>query len=302
MATEVTLRQLAYFRTAIDEGTMAAAGKRLGVSASAISTAIGDLESALGVRLVVRTAGRGLGLTAAGRRALAHADGVVEMAATIQGRARAGGTDAGGRVRMGCFPPFSPFYVPDLVTAAGDRQPPIELDVVEAPVDELFEQLSHGVLDLALVYDHAIPDGLETEEIRRHYPFVILAGSHHLAGRSSVSLHDLIDEPMVLLRAREASYFEQVVREMGLTPTIVRTTDNMETVRTMVGRGMGWSLLIGRPTAGVSQEGRPIAAARLADDVDGVPVVVTTPAGSTRTRRAQTVVDLCHHIIGRRGT
>ena len=62
-----TLVQLHYFAAAVEYGSMTAAARELMVSQSAISTAIAQLEKALGVTLVLRHHAHGLALTEAGR-------------------------------------------------------------------------------------------------------------------------------------------------------------------------------------------------------------------------------------------
>ncbi|WP_407674944.1 LysR family transcriptional regulator [Phaeacidiphilus oryzae] len=66
---------------------MTSAARRLLVSQSAVSTAVAQLERALGVQLLIRHHAKGLSLTAAGarflqesRNLLAHADELVETA------------------------------------------------------------------------------------------------------------------------------------------------------------------------------------------------------------------------------
>jgi DNA-binding transcriptional LysR family regulator len=65
-----TLRQLEYFVTVADEGTMAGAANRHQISQSAISLAISDLERALAVQLFIRRKARGVTLSAAARQVL----------------------------------------------------------------------------------------------------------------------------------------------------------------------------------------------------------------------------------------
>ena len=62
-----TLVQLRYFAAAVECGSMTAASRELMVSQSAVSTAIAQLEKALGVTLVLRHHAHGLALTGAGR-------------------------------------------------------------------------------------------------------------------------------------------------------------------------------------------------------------------------------------------
>jgi DNA-binding transcriptional LysR family regulator len=92
MFTDYTLDQLTVFLAVVDEGSFSAAGRRLGRVQSAVSYAIGQLESAWGTDLFDRSK-RAVRLTDAGERLVAEARLVVaqareltETAARLQGR------------------------------------------------------------------------------------------------------------------------------------------------------------------------------------------------------------------------
>ncbi len=108
----------------------------------------------------------------------------------------------------------------------------------------------------------------------------------------------MVNEPLAIIKQREQSYFERVVLEAGLVPNVAYTTPNMETLRTHVGRGDAWSILIsGRPIAGQSPEGRPLASVRIADDVAPIHIAIATSSDHQQTKRAKRVADLCHTIV-----
>src|SRR5882672_5759847 len=72
----VELRQLRYFATMADGGSISAAATKLGISQPSLSEVVSRLEKELGVQLVVRTA-RGMQLTDAGVALARHARDVV---------------------------------------------------------------------------------------------------------------------------------------------------------------------------------------------------------------------------------
>ncbi|MGA9277278.1 LysR family transcriptional regulator [Ilumatobacter sp.] len=296
MPTELTIRQLRYFRAAYEEGTIAGASERLGTSASAISSGIADLETVVGATLLLRIPRRRLALTAAGRTVIDDVDGLLHLADRIETSAR---TRVGRHVvRFGCFKPFSPHYAPRLLKAASTADPPIDVEMLEPPVGGLVEGLLSGAIDLALLYDHALPTSLQTEVISRHRPFIVLAEGHRLADRPRVALADLEAEPMVLLEDAPEPFFEPILEGLGLAPNVVRTTDNIETLRSMVASGMGWSLLTGRPRRGRSFEGLAFVGVEIAEQVDDVALVLAYPAVADLSGAARMFADVCHGLIG----
>ena len=83
---------MAVFRAAVDEGSLSAAGRRLGMPLATVSRKLSDLEARLGARLLQRST-RGLTLTDAGVEYLAAArrilDDVAEAESTAAGEYRA---------------------------------------------------------------------------------------------------------------------------------------------------------------------------------------------------------------------
>jgi len=61
-----SLRQLTYFTCVAEQGSVTGAAEALGISASAISEAIRDLEQELGAALLLRRKGHGVVLTSIG--------------------------------------------------------------------------------------------------------------------------------------------------------------------------------------------------------------------------------------------
>jgi hypothetical protein len=93
-----------------------------------------------------------------------------------------------------------------------------------------------------------------------------MVGEHHpLANVSAVGIQDLEPYPMVLLDipwSRE--YFLSLFIPAGVTPNIVMRSSNLETVRAMVGNGIGYSIANARPKGNISQDGKRLIRIRLA--------------------------------------
>src|ERR1700712_2202008 len=109
-ATRFTLRQLEYFVATCDAGSVTQAALEIPVAPSSMSAALAQLESVLGVELLVRHHARGVSPTPAGRRLLERARAVLRDAGELE-RLASGLT---GAIALGCFVPLAPLIAPRL--------------------------------------------------------------------------------------------------------------------------------------------------------------------------------------------
>jgi DNA-binding transcriptional LysR family regulator len=276
---------------------MARAASTLHVSAAAVSLGVRQLERVLGCDLFLRRPQRPLALTSAGRELLPKAAALVSDAEQIEQDAGQRSDIFAGSIRVGCFDTVAPMLVPQLLSAIQDRYPALDVDVAEGRSDILQEQLLDGVTDVAVLYGLDLLPGLRTELLWEMNPYVVLPANHRFARRRSVRLADLADEPMIMLDAPPSRMHGLTLfASLGLSPTITRVTHNFETLRSLVGRGYGWGLLVQRPTVDQSYEGLPLCAVAIADPIDPAPVVAATVARSSLSRRTNAVIALLHEL------
>ena len=295
-APPFTLRQLSYLVAVAEAGTFTAAAERLHVSASALSLALDELERALGVQLTVRRRAHGVRLTAAGADTLRRARHLLRDAGELIGDA-GGGSGVAGTVQLGCFPTLAPAVLPGLLTRFAAAHPRARVDFAEADQDVLTRRLRDGELDLALLYDHDLDPALATRRITSNTPYLLLPGSHRLAGRGPVRLRALADEPMVLFDLPPASaHLTTVLRAAGVAPWVAHRTTSVELARALVGAGLGWTVLAQRAPSGgtaAAQVGAVVEVA-LADDPPPLEVVLATARAVAPGPAARAFAEVAH--------
>ncbi|TSB32655.1 LysR family transcriptional regulator [Streptomyces sp. NBC_01525] len=298
-----TLVQLRYFLVAAERGSMTEASAELHIAQSAVSTAVHNLERDLRVQLFIRRRGRGLTLTPAGERLRQQARELLGRAREVEREARGGGESLSGPVAVGCFVTLAPYYLPPLFSECTRRHPGIEIDVVEAETDQLVQALAAGRIDFALTYDlglSAEPD-LRGETIARAPAYVIVSADHPLAGQGSVELAELSAEPLVLLDLPHSrDYFRSLVAATGTAPDVRYRTQSYETVRSLVARGLGYSVLNQRPATSQTYGGGEVAELQLRDSGPPLEVKIATVGSVTQTARARAVMDVLREITTRR--
>jgi DNA-binding transcriptional LysR family regulator len=179
------------------------------------------------------------------------------------------------------------------------RHPDITLTIVEASLHDLQSSVLDGTVEAAVMYDLDIGPEIEHEILVGTRSHVIVSGTHKFARRSNIKLGDLADQPMVMLDVHPSEiYFRNVLARFGIEPIIEHTTGSFETLPSLVARGVGWGMLIGRPTIDVSYEGLPVNALTISDPIEPTPVVLAWPRQARLTRRAEAFRAVCHEVLG----
>lgn len=288
MAADISLRQLEYFIAVADTGSMSAAAVRCHASKAGVSTAITDLERRLGVQLLVRRRSKGVFLTEAGNRIVGHAQAMLAQADDLRASAQSEEGRLAGRLTIGCYAPLTALLIPLLVAGFTEMHPAVNLELIESSHEGTRHNLLHGACDLALLFALGTEDGLRCSTVRASRPCVILSATHPMAGRESVSLAELADEPLIIYSEPPAQQnAEQWFAVSGARPNIRYRTSSIEAIRSMVARNLGFALLIQRWPTDTSFEGLPLASVPISDPLDEVELVIAYASDVTLTQRAR---------------
>ncbi|MEU2006936.1 LysR family transcriptional regulator [Rhodococcus sp. NPDC019627] len=288
-----TLRQLELFAALPNYSTLSAAAADLHISESALSHAVTELEKVVGEQLCVRRKARGLQLTPAGqffadraRALLADADELISALAAERG-------ELTGPVKLGCYTGFSSTVLPPVLDGFARAHPRVEIGVSIGTDDELLPALFSGRLDVAIVYDMFLPDGLARKTVYDTEVLAVLPADHPRANQRSLDLADLISDPFIMLdTAPSAANTRKIFTERGLEPNLLVSVPNLELVRVLVGRGLGYSLLMWRPNyATTTLEGREVVMLPLRPQAGATSVVAVWPQHTTLSRRAVALLD-----------
>ena len=299
-----SMRHLEIMAELPDHRTLGSAADELRISESALSQAITAIEKLAGETLCLRRKAHGFTLTASGVHFSAMArkiiSDVTELAATFpqqEGVLR-------GRVRFGCFASLSPHLIPS--TMQGFDHPQVELSVQVGTHESLLPALRNADLDVAFVYDLGLPPDMDKQEIYGTHMQVVLHPEHPLARlERPLELADLVDEPLVMYESDPSTeYVLQLFAAQGLNPKVIAEVPQMILVSAMVGRGLGYGLLMRRPNnAEMSLEGKPLAFRDLHTPVSPTApsslssVVAITPLGVKVPARVQALIEHCREAM-----
>ncbi len=299
MAT-YTLRQLKYFVTTVESGSVAEASRKLYIAQPSISTAIKGLEDNFGVQLLIRHHAQGVSLTPSGARFYRKAQELLRMAHEFEQNALADNDIVAGQIDIGCFETVAPLYLPRLIAGFTALYPGVEIRLRDGEQQELVQGLTAGSFDLAFLYEHDLDNTIATEPLMPpQKPYALLPEGHRFTKQAQVSLRDLCLEPMILLDVQPSrTYFVSLFEELGLTPNIVFSSPSIEMVRGMVGQGFGFSLLVTRPHSECTYDGRKVVPVEIAEQVMTSGLVSAWLKRAHLTKPAQMFVDYCKEQLG----
>lgn len=288
-----TLRQLELFIAAAEHGSFAAAADEVFLTPNAVSAAVNDLESMFDTQLFIRRRAKGLTTTAAGQDLIARARKLLEQASELSLNIGNVNDVPRGPVKVGCYSTLSATVVPELWAQVAKHLPEVQLDIEDGPVEGLAQKLLSGHLDLLISYQIGLPVGLSVQELFKASPQVVLPEDHPLANEEAVTLESLERKPLILLDLAPAGDNTlRLLHERGIRPNIIHRSTSFETVRSMVARGFGYSLLFQQPVTNVSYEGLPLLNRQITPPLEAEPVVLSRHISVNPTQRAQAVADL----------
>jgi DNA-binding transcriptional LysR family regulator len=132
-----------------DTGSIRAAASRLVVTESSVSSAIGLLAAEVGVPLIARD-GRGVRLTAAGKRYADYARRILGLHAEAIAAARGEADPEHGTVRLAAVTTAGEHLLPALLASFRAEHPGVALGLEVAPRGQVWPMLAHHEVDLVV--------------------------------------------------------------------------------------------------------------------------------------------------------
>lgn len=236
---------LAAFVEVADTGSFTAAAQALHLSQPAVSKRIQALEAQIATPLFDRV-GRQVLLTDAGRALLPYARKVLQ---DIEDGRRALSQLAGevrGRLSIGTSHHIGLHRLPPVLSTFAQRYPQVDLDLHFMDSEVACEAVLGGKLELGIVTLPLVPiPNLDARPVWPDPLAVVVSPRHPLARLRRLALAQLAEHPAVL--PDEATYTHRIVRQAlrqhGLEPRVRLATNYLETLKMLVGIGLGWSVL-----------------------------------------------------------
>nr|QEO74239.1 LysR family transcriptional regulator [uncultured bacterium] len=189
--------------------------------------------------------GRGLRLTEAGQRLVAHAHRIFADLEEAQADLASLARGASGTLRLGAFPTAAHALVPRLIEVCQQQYPALRITVQEHEADHSIPALRAGELDAALVYQYDVLPEYDDPAVELTAlfddPMLIALPPNHPAAGPEVHLVKLRDETWIA--PREDSICRAAVLRAcelaGVTPRFEFATGDYAVTLALVQAGLG---------------------------------------------------------------
>ncbi|NML19078.1 LysR family transcriptional regulator [Azohydromonas caseinilytica] len=235
---------LRLFVAAAEAGSIARAAEREHIAASALSRRIADLEHALGVALLVRSA-RGIELTEAGRcvfergtRIEAELQGLVSEVWGLSG-------NVVGTVRLYANASAIVGELPERLQAFKQRYPAVKIALQEQRSWEVMRACLDDRADLGIAVATQAPKGLDSWHFASDPLIVLLPAGHELTAQTRIAFKDIAGSGLVGIQAGGA--LDQLIHEraeVARVPLRIEVTVNsFDAACRMVQAGLGAAIV-----------------------------------------------------------
>ncbi|WP_138934700.1 LysR family transcriptional regulator [Roseovarius arcticus] len=196
-------RFLREFLCVAQEGSIRGAAARLNVAPSAISRKITDIEARLGVPLLERSA-QGVRLTDAGQLLREHALHQQDEQAFLLDQLGRFGKGEGQNVRIAVGEGFTADLMQNGLSPLTTAHPHLRFRIDQAGTDALQDRVVLGEADIGIAYNPDLSEAIRSLAVGHQPLCAIVPTGSPLAGRASVGLAEVLQQPVGLLDRRHA--------------------------------------------------------------------------------------------------
>ena len=244
----MTLQQLRCLCAVADhELGVSRAAATLHLTQSAVSKMIRALEKELDLEIFLRQGNRLVGVTEAGREAIALARRMMHDKTSLAALAREMETDQSGTLRICTTPLHARYALLPAIERFARAYPAVDLDIRHGRPDDVLNAVAAGDADFGVcTVPERIPPRVLTFDA---YPIdycLIVPATHALAMRKSVSIREIANYPLISYNENFNSGFvvKREFQRHGLAPRIVIKASDAGAVKAYVAAGLGIAVIL----------------------------------------------------------
>lgn len=241
------IRQLRCFIAVSQDLHFGKAARKIGILPASLGREIRLLEESLGVRLLERTT-RNVMLTDDGVRLVDDAQALLKQVSEIEDRYRGRPQPERTEIRIGAIDSAAAGLVPQLLHALKASHPNLSIRLLEDKTVRLLPKVNSGRLDLALVRPSELIDRrFKILPLFNETVVVAVSERHRLAGRESIQMLELEDEPLIVPDRKSRPHSHDLTIKLftdaGLHVRIAQIAEEKQTIVNLVAAEIGLAIV-----------------------------------------------------------
>lgn len=233
------IKQLEYFRAIVEAGTISGAARELHMTQPPLSYQIKMMEEELKVSLFLRGTKR-ITLTEAGKTLYEQAEKILTLTELTKSEVLKSSQATTLHIGM---TPSTVSMMSDYLQQFARRYPQIRFDIHEGSTFTLKEQIENQQVDITTLRTPIALSGCEVKSLAKERLLAMAIPEYPLfEGKTSVSLHELMDQPLILSR-RYQKYMLSVFEKAGVTQNIYCACEDARTALVIAEKGLGIAIL-----------------------------------------------------------
>lgn len=294
----ISLKAMTYFTTALQHESISKAAAELNIAASAVGTAIDQIEAAFDLTLIVRQRSRGIKANASGRQIAQKFERLLDDYAGVLAEGADLKQALSGTLRVGYYAPVAPAFLPPILATFVPVGSGVTLHLDECDNDRAQEGLLNGTYDVVLFVSEDVRPSVDFDVLIEAPAYCLVPADHVFAKRSHVTVAQIAAQPLIVLnRPVAAPYYQSLFDAHANDITIAAYANSSEMVRSLVSAGHGCAVLNMQPLTRQSYCGAPLASVPISDSLPSL--TLSIGYDKTRPRRlVQHFVDACRaHFV-----
>jgi len=221
----------------VEHYTIAAA--RLGISQPSLSSAIHNLENALGGVKLFEKVGRNIRLTDEGKFYQEKVDAALQELHTASLMLRDSKISAPVVIRMGYVSGTLDGLVAEKIAEYSRQNQRIRFHLTESSAENLMDMVRQEKLDMAIVDSTDRDRSLHFRKLSQRDFFVAVPGNHSLADRSSIDPAEIVHEPQIVFNYNVGKSFKEWTTGTPADESVLCTVDTAQSALDLVAAGVG---------------------------------------------------------------
>ncbi len=230
---------LLYFSVLAQTEHYTTAAARLGISQPALSSAIHNLENALGGVKLFEKVGRNIRLTNEGRFYQENVDEAIQQLHRASMTLRDSKTQAPVVIRMGVVSGTVDGFLAREIVKYTRTNKRIRFHLTESSSENLMDLVRQEKLDMAIIDSTDRDRSLHFRKLFEREYFVALPAAHPLADRTSIDPREVVLEPQVVFNYNVGKSFKEWTTGAPTDEAVICTVDTARLALDLVAAGLG---------------------------------------------------------------